>query len=177
MGQLLPDVVMGCFSAMAGMAVPAESSSSLWNIVLSGGPGLVPDVPGKTHALGRTFNLISLNAGGMGAQAHQDGMSATAFPSGIRNVSVEILETMAPIVVTRKDLAVNSGGAGRFRGGLGQVVEIESRRTSHSPPRPIMTARSIRRGGAMAACRGEGACFAGLWRVAAAAWQFSRAAG
>lgn len=145
-GQLLPDVVMGCFSAIAGMAVPAESSSSLWNIVLSGGPGLVPAVPGETHALGRTFNLISLNAGGMGAQGHQDGMSATAFPSGIRNVSVEILETMAPIIVTRKDLAVNSGGAGRFRGGLGQVVEIESREnvafaTSPNYDRTIYPAR------------------------------------
>lgn len=126
-GQLLPDVVIGCFSSIAEISVPAESSSSLWNIVLSGGAGLVPDVAGKTYPLGTKFNLISLNAGGMGAQNNQDGMSATAFPSGIRNVSVEILESTAPIVFTKKDLAVNSGGAGRFRGGLGQIVEIESR--------------------------------------------------
>ena len=55
-----------------------------------------------------------------------DGLSATAFPSGVRNTPVEINEAIAPIVVWRKEYRRDSGGPGRFRGGLGQVMEVES---------------------------------------------------
>ena len=55
-----------------------------------------------------------------------DGLSATAFPSGVRNVPVEITETLAPLVVWSKEYRQDSGGAGEHRGGLGQVMEIGS---------------------------------------------------
>jgi N-methylhydantoinase B len=51
-------------------------------------------------------------------------MSATAFPSGVRNTPVEIIETLAPLVFLRKEFLPDSGGAGEFRGGLGQIIEI-----------------------------------------------------
>ena len=55
-----------------------------------------------------------------------DGLNATAFPSGVSTMSVEATEHVGPIVVWRKDLREGSGGAGRTRGGLGQVIEIEA---------------------------------------------------
>src|SRR3546814_6607606 len=64
------------------------------------------------------------NSGGASARPTLDGLNATAFPSGIRTMPVEATEQVGPIVVWRKELRPDSGGAGRHRGGLGQIVEI-----------------------------------------------------
>jgi N-methylhydantoinase B/oxoprolinase/acetone carboxylase alpha subunit len=72
------------------------------------------------------YTITSFHSGGVGARPRQDGLSATAFPSGVRNVPVEITEAMAPVLVLRKEYRTDSGGVGAFRGGLGQVMEIES---------------------------------------------------
>jgi N-methylhydantoinase B len=45
----------------------------------------------------------------------------------VRNVPVEATEAITPLVIWRKELRQDSGGAGRQRGGLGQVMEIGSR--------------------------------------------------
>ena len=42
-------------------------------------------------------------------------------------MSVEATEHVGPITVWRKELRTGSGGAGKFRGGLGQIIEIEPR--------------------------------------------------
>ena len=70
--------------------------------------------------------VIAGHSGGTGARPRSDGLSATAFPSGVRNVPVEITETLAPLVVWSKEYRQDSGGAGEHRGGLGQVMEIGS---------------------------------------------------
>jgi N-methylhydantoinase B len=69
---------------------------------------------------------MSYHPGGTGARPRADGLSATAFPSGVRNVPVEITETLAPLVIWSKEYRQDSGGAGEHRGGLGQVMEIGS---------------------------------------------------
>ena len=56
---------------------------------------------------------------------NQDGLSATAYPSGIAGVPVEVIEFLAPIVIHKRELRMDSGGPGEFRGGLGQTMEIE----------------------------------------------------
>jgi N-methylhydantoinase B len=71
--------------------------------------------------------LMSFHSGGAGARPELDGLSATPYPSGVRNVPVEISEAITPIVVWRKELRMDSGGAGAQRGGLGQIMEITSR--------------------------------------------------
>ena len=38
---------------------------------------------------------------------------------------VEVIETLAPLVVRRRELRTDSGGPGTFRGGLGQIMEVE----------------------------------------------------
>ncbi len=64
----------------------------------------------------------------MGARPGIDGLPATSFPAGVRNVPLEITESIAPVVFWRKALRDGSGGAGRYRGGDGQVIEVGHRR-------------------------------------------------
>jgi N-methylhydantoinase B len=62
--------------------------------------------------------------GGMGARATKDGLNTTGFPSGVAGVPAEVIETLAPLVQHRRELRTDSGGAGRYRGGLGQATEF-----------------------------------------------------
>ncbi len=120
-GHVLPDVVFGCLHQALSGGAPAEGASALWIPQLRGGHG-VSDAAGG----GTPFNVLSFHAGGTGARPTKDGLSATAFPSGVKSVPVEIVESIAPVVIWRKEYRADSGGPGRQRGGLGQVMEIES---------------------------------------------------
>jgi N-methylhydantoinase B len=123
-GQMLPDVVFGCLHQALGGGVPAEGTSCLWNLHAVGGPGAVDVDPAEL--LGATrFNIASFHSGGTGARPGKDGLSATAFPSGVRNVPIEVTEAISPLLVRRKEYRPDSGGAGANRGGLGQVMEVE----------------------------------------------------
>ncbi len=64
--------------------------------------------------------------GGTGARPGKDGLSATAFPSGVWGSQVETTEAVAPVLIKRRELRVDSGGAGQYRGGLGQHIEVTS---------------------------------------------------
>jgi N-methylhydantoinase B/oxoprolinase/acetone carboxylase alpha subunit len=63
-------------------------------------------------------------SGGMGARANKPGPSATCYPTGIGATPIEVLEMETPIVFHRRELRPGSGGAGRSRGGDGQIVEF-----------------------------------------------------
>ncbi len=76
---------------------------------------------------GDRFSQVLFASGGMGAAPHRDGMSTTAFPTNVGAGSIEAFESIAPLVIWRKQLLTDSGGAGAFRGGLGQEIEIEVR--------------------------------------------------
>jgi 5-oxoprolinase (ATP-hydrolysing) len=73
---------------------------------------------------GQTFNDHLFQGGGQGASAHGDGKSALLFPTSAANTSVEMFETRTPLLVERKELIPDSGGAGHHRGGLGQRVQV-----------------------------------------------------
>ena len=122
-GQMLPDVVFGCLAQAVDDAVPAEGTSCLWNLYAYGGPGRVEADP-KQLADADTFTVLSFHSGGAGARPGKDGLSATAFPSGVRNVPVEVTEAISPLIVWRKEYRSDSGGAGEYRGGLGQTMEL-----------------------------------------------------
>ena len=120
MGHLVPDVVLGALHQALPNTVPAEGASALWNIQVSArASDPTSDLPGR--------EVLMFNSGGTGARPTLDGMSATAFPSGVSTMSVEATEQVGPIIVWRKDLWAGSGGAGAQRGGLGQTIEIEAR--------------------------------------------------
>jgi N-methylhydantoinase B len=122
-GQLLPDLIMGCLAQIIPDRVVAEGSSCLWNPPLRGGSSVSGQgTPNKTVV--EDFETITFNSGGTGARRNADGLDATAFPSGVRTMPVEATENVAPLVFWRKELRPDSGGPGRTRGGFGQIMEI-----------------------------------------------------
>ena len=124
-GQFLPDLVLGCLDQVPGVSVPAEGSSALWGVQMRGGPEVAEAVDAASNRTPpEPFDLLFFNSGGTGARANLDGLSATGFPSGVRALPVEAVENNAPIVIWKKELRPGSGGAGKWRGGLGQTVEV-----------------------------------------------------
>ena len=143
-GQMLPDTVFGALAQILPERVPAEGTSALWNLLLDGhwddsheqdastegGERFTSADGGERFTSadgGERFIVMSFHSGGAGARPYADGLSATAFPSGVRNMPVEINEAISPIVFWRKELRPGSGGAGRYRGGHGQIMEIGNR--------------------------------------------------
>lgn len=124
-GQMLPDVVMGCLSDVVPGGVMAEGTSCLWNLSLTGGVGRVEALPEDLKGA-TPFMVMPFHSGGTGARPCSDGLSATAFPSGVKNVPVEVTETQCPLIIWRKEFRSDSAGAGTWRGGLGQIMEIEN---------------------------------------------------
>jgi N-methylhydantoinase B len=122
-GHLLPDLMMGCLHQVIPDRVTAEGASSLWNPPLRGGSSVSGQARGNRPVL-PDFEIITFNSGGTGARLTQDGLNATAYPSGVRTMPVEATENVAPIIFWRKELKPDSGGAGHTRGGTGQVLEI-----------------------------------------------------
>lgn len=116
-GHLIPDVVLGAMQDLCPGAIPAEGASALWNLQMKF-QGLRDDNRDAR------FEMLIFNSGGTGARPASDGLNATAFPSGVHTMSVEVTESIGPIVVWRKELRPDSGGAGTWRGGLGQRIEI-----------------------------------------------------
>jgi N-methylhydantoinase B len=74
---------------------------------------------------GRPFMAIANHMGGFGGSARQDGHSALCFPFNTRDIPIEVTEGEATIMYLRKELVPDSGGPGKNRGGLGQIVEFE----------------------------------------------------
>jgi N-methylhydantoinase B len=125
-GHLLPDLMMGCLHQAVPDRVTAEGASSLWNPPLRGGGSVSGQARGNRPVID-DFEIITFNSGGTGARPTADGLNATAFPSGVRTMPVEATENVAPIIFWRKELKPDSGGAGRMRGGTGQVMEVATK--------------------------------------------------
>ena len=119
LGQMLPDVILGCLAQALPGATPAEGASCIWNPVLRSASGVSGNFAGTAFVINPIFN------GGTGARPAKDGLSTTAFPSGVRTTPTEVNEVSAPLIIRRREYLPDTGGTGEFRGGLGQVVEIE----------------------------------------------------
>ena len=117
-GQMLPDVVLGCLEEPLDGCVPAEGASCLFGPVFLGGRGMIPG------SRSEPFVINAFYAGGAGGRPGKDGLDCTAFPSGVRSTPVEITESTAPLIIWRKEYRPDSGGKGEFRGGVGQIMEF-----------------------------------------------------
>ena len=116
-GHFVTDLCLGALSQALPDVVPAEGSGAIWNFQASARTAdpATPLPPAE---------ILMFNSGGTGARPTLDGLTATAFPSGVMTMSAEATEQVGPIVVWRKEIRPGSGGAGRQRGGLGQIMEI-----------------------------------------------------
>jgi N-methylhydantoinase B len=122
-GHFVPDAVFNAFDQIVPGLVPAEGAGCLCNFQVS----LRPCEGAQASAHVRRAEVLTFNSGGSGARPGQDGLNATAFPSGVMTMPVEATEHTGPVIIWRKELRPDSGGAGAQRGGLGQVMEVGAR--------------------------------------------------
>ncbi|KMW58647.1 N-methylhydantoinase B [Candidatus Rhodobacter oscarellae] len=120
-GHMVPDTVYDALDKLLPGVVPAEGAGCLCNFQLSLRPA-----PGAGPGA-RRAEVLTFNSGGSGARPSLDGMSATAFPSGVMTMPVEATEQVGPVIIWRKELRPDSGGAGAHRGGLGQYMSVGAR--------------------------------------------------
>jgi N-methylhydantoinase B len=123
-GQMLADAVFGCLAQALPGKVQAESAGSIWILGLNSAHGRVL---AHETAKAKEFGVISIALGGIGGRPGKDGLATTAFPSGIGAIPIEVTENQCPIYFRRKEYLTDSGGAGEWRGGLSQAIEIASR--------------------------------------------------
>ncbi len=115
LGHFLPGVIFGALAE--ALPLMTAGSDPIWISVWRGRPA------GKE----RLFTFTLFQCGGGGARAGKDGLSATGFPSGVAGVPAEAVETLSSLIQHRRELRPDSGGPGRYRGGLGQYTEMGCR--------------------------------------------------
>ena len=113
-GHFLPALIFGALAQVVPDRIMAGTGSPLWCINLA---GVKPN--GKPFA-----NLFFFN-GGMGATHRTDGQNCLSWPSNISSTPTEVIEQLSPMRIHRRGFRADSGGKGRYRGGLGQEVEFE----------------------------------------------------
>ena len=133
-GQMLPDVVLGALETPLNGNVPTEGAACLFGPVFMGGRGLIPQSSSDTWVMNAFYT------GGTGARPQKDGLSCTAFPSGVKSTPVEITENAAPIIIWQKEYRPDSAGDGQFRGGFGQIMEF-----GHADDEPFIVSKMFDR--------------------------------
>jgi len=120
--QMLPLVVDTIVKALAP-AMPERTPAAHFGL-LSGGIVFF----GVDPKTGRRFVVQSIEGGGWGGRPFEDGESATVTvcQGDVRNASIEGIELKCPVLVQQRGLRQDSGGAGKYRGGLGMEVRVKN---------------------------------------------------
>ena len=112
-GHFIPSAIFAALSGALPGRLMAPGADPIW---LSVWRGQNP-----------AFTLTVFQVGGTGARPSKDGLNAVGFPSGVAGVPAEVIESLSPVVMKRRQLRSDSGGAGTWRGGLGQLTEFTRR--------------------------------------------------
>ena len=112
-GHMLPTAIYGALAEALPGRLLAPGADSIWLSMWRG----------ET----RPFTFTMFQVGGTGARPSKDGLSAVGFPSGVAGVPAEVVESLSPLLMRRRELRPDSGGAGTWRGGLGQLTEFTNR--------------------------------------------------
>jgi N-methylhydantoinase B len=115
-GHFLPSAIFAALAAALPGRLIAPGSDPIWLTVWRGS--------------NPAFTFSMFQVGGTGARPTKDGLSAVGFPSGVAGVPAEVVESLSPLVLRRRELRPDSGGAGAWRGGLGQLTEFANRSAS-----------------------------------------------
>jgi N-methylhydantoinase B len=114
-GHFIPSAIFAALSGAMPDRLMAPGADPIWLSVWRG-----QNPP---------FTLTVFQVGGTGARPAKDGLSAVGFPSGVAGVPAEVIESLSPVIMKRRELRSNSGGPGEWRGGLGQLTEFARRGT------------------------------------------------
>ena len=96
---------------------------------------------GRHPKTGKAFVVQSIEGGGWGGRPTEDGESASVSvcQGDVRNGSIEAIEMKTPVLIESRGFRTDSGGPGKFRGGLGLDVQVrnfvEGRWNMHAPAR------------------------------------------
>jgi N-methylhydantoinase B len=112
-GHFIPSAIFAALSGALPGRLMAPGADPIWLSVWRG------------H--NPSFTLTIFQVGGTGARPDKDGLNAVGFPSGVAGVPAEVVESLSPVVLRRRQLRPDSGGAGEWRGGLGQLTEFARR--------------------------------------------------
>lgn len=115
--QVIADITANCIGQMIKEpSIAATGSFEGWAFT------------GTDPRIDRTYSNYETIAGGLGATTFSDGMDAVrGWPTGSMNPPIEAFEQDLPVIVRRYELRQDSGGPGRFRGGLGMRRDLEIR--------------------------------------------------
>ena len=114
--MLVSELMFRVLARIAPDRVPADSGSMpTWQFYVN---GVRPD--------GEAFALHQHAFGGMGGRPGDDGLASVSFPYNVRDVSIEWSEMETPVLYEARELIPDSGGAGEFRGGLGQELVLKA---------------------------------------------------
>jgi N-methylhydantoinase B/oxoprolinase/acetone carboxylase alpha subunit len=128
-GNYMAEVVFAAIAeAMPDRITAGAGSTPMWGQYFFGkrqdGGGFAP------------LNVVN---GGLGARPDRDGVSCLSFPVNVGNTPIEVLENDVPIMIHQRALWPDSAGAGEYRGGFGQLFEVEVLKNEHGPVGDILT--------------------------------------
>lgn len=113
--QRVADMIFGAMSEVVPHQVIAGSNSSITGVYFG---GVSPDT-GEYYVYMETFG------GGSGARFNKDGLSCVqVHMSNTSNLPIESMEVEFPYMVERYELVTDSGGPGKYRGGLSMSKDI-----------------------------------------------------
>lgn len=114
--QIVADAIFGAFAQAFPERVMAGCNSAI----------TAANFYGFDERTGRHFVYIETMGGGFGARYNKDGVDAVhCHTTNTSNLPVECLETEYPLLLKKYELAPDSGGAGKYRGGLAMIREYE----------------------------------------------------
>ena len=134
-GYRVVDTVLGALAKIAPERIMAAGE----------GGNTVVAIGGYDRSNGEPFILVDMINGAWGGRFDKDGVEGVTNPSqNMSNLPVETLEARYPIAMEEYGLRPDSGGAGRYRGGLGLVrtyrllaeeaiLQLRADRTEHAP--------------------------------------------
>lgn len=120
--SLIPSVIDTIFRALSNAipdSIPAEHLGTL---------GAAMIFFGTNPKTGKRFIVQSIEGGGWGGRPTEDGESASVSvcQGDVRNAPIEAIELKCPVIVEERKIRTDSGGAGKFRGGLGLDVKVRN---------------------------------------------------
>lgn len=112
--HMLPELIMRALATVVpDKLVAGNGATPLWYGNFEG-----------RYSNDESFYAVATFNGGMGARKTRDGVSCITYPANVANIPIEVIENDAPILFECKELAPETAGAGRQRGGAGQHVII-----------------------------------------------------
>ena len=75
--------------------MPAEGAGTLCNFQVS----IRPELNKDENKEKQRSEVLTFNSGGSGARPNSDGLNATAFPSGVMTMPIEVTENAGPIII------------------------------------------------------------------------------